>query len=185
MCYPIQEQSPDSPFRSCSHASDCKDLQPQEGGDGECFRHHDRRKVHVGICLSERETKSCWKHEDCAANQRCTNGYCGERQYFEAIQKMTCTSNEMCKTVLTGDLCCIDLSGSLDGWNSAKANWDKSCCTTDSDYPLIRPPANITDDQLKKIDNTIGNMKAFQMDAPVCLGLEYSMMQKLENCQDF
>ncbi|XP_023330102.1 uncharacterized protein LOC111702593 [Eurytemora carolleeae] len=56
MCYPGKGEGK-GPFRRCKQNNDCQDLQPQEGGDGlegECFRHHDRRTVHEGICLSSR-----------------------------------------------------------------------------------------------------------------------------------
>ena len=54
MCYPWAKKGP---FRSCQRKHDCKDLTPEEGGNGErvdCFRHLDRRRVLRGICLVNR-----------------------------------------------------------------------------------------------------------------------------------
>ena len=44
-----------------------------------------------------RESKVCWGHEDCGGNQKCVNGYCGDKVYFEALQNMRCTSDDICK----------------------------------------------------------------------------------------
>ena len=57
MCYPWNTPSLAHPFRTCKRRSDCKDLSEEEGGDGgngDCFRHQDRRNVFSGICLSDR-----------------------------------------------------------------------------------------------------------------------------------
>ena len=57
MCYPWNSPSLAHPFRTCKRRSDCKDLREEEGGDGgngDCFRHQDRRNVFSGICLSDR-----------------------------------------------------------------------------------------------------------------------------------
>ena len=57
MCFPWQSSIEAKPFRSCKRRSDCKGLSATEGGvggDGDCYRHQDRRKVFSGICLNQR-----------------------------------------------------------------------------------------------------------------------------------
>ena len=33
----------------------------------------------------------------------------------------------------------------------APATWDKSCCDSENEYPLIQPPTNLTDTDLSKV----------------------------------
>ena len=56
MCYPWKKS--DTGFRQCRRSSECKNLTVAEGGrgdDGQCFRHPDRRNVHIGICMEQRQ----------------------------------------------------------------------------------------------------------------------------------
>ena len=55
MCYPWRRR--DTGFRPCRKTSDCLELAKEEGGTGEdggCWRHSDRRNVHMGLCLDKR-----------------------------------------------------------------------------------------------------------------------------------
>ena len=55
MCYPWRRR--DTGFRPCRRSSDCVRLEREEGGtgeDGTCWRHSDRRNVHIGLCLDKR-----------------------------------------------------------------------------------------------------------------------------------
>ena len=57
MCFPWNSSSETKPFRRCKRRSDCKGLSAAEGGvggDGDCYRHQDRRNVFSGICLNQR-----------------------------------------------------------------------------------------------------------------------------------
>ena len=57
MCYPYTNKDQSHPLRLCKKKSDCRKLGIKEGGDGgdgECFRHHNRRQVTRGICTSSR-----------------------------------------------------------------------------------------------------------------------------------
>ena len=53
MCHPFSRPST---FRQCKKNSDCVGLKAGEGGedgaDGQCYRHHDRRRVTSGLCLN-------------------------------------------------------------------------------------------------------------------------------------
>ena len=43
------------------------------------------------------ETKKCWTHGDCPRHLRCTNGYCGDRAYHEALKKRQCEDDSICE----------------------------------------------------------------------------------------
>ena len=49
-----------------------------------------------------RETKTCWSHSDCPAYLRCTNGYCGDKEYFRALQERSCEEDEECEVTTPG-----------------------------------------------------------------------------------
>ena len=56
-CFPWNDQELQGKFKSCKKRSDCVQLgvvEGGDGGDGECFRHQDKRNVHAGICLKQR-----------------------------------------------------------------------------------------------------------------------------------
>ena len=93
MCYPWGRGVEGGPFRSCKKRSDCHGLVEEEGGDGmdgDCYRHHDRRNVFAGICLHPSEILSCSEHKDCPPHLRCTNFYCGEPHYYQALKSEAC-----------------------------------------------------------------------------------------------
>lgn len=85
MCFPWSSHRIHSPFRSCKRRSDCQLLGEEEGGDGgdgDCYRHQDRRNVFSGICLARSELQGCFDHSDCEPHLRCTNLFCGEPHYY-------------------------------------------------------------------------------------------------------
>ena len=43
------------------------------------------------------ETKKCWTHGDCPRHLRCTNGYCGDRNYYEALKRRQCEDDSICE----------------------------------------------------------------------------------------
>ena len=56
-CFPWDDQELQGEFRSCKTRKDCLELGEEEGGDGddgECFRHQDRRKINMGLCVRQR-----------------------------------------------------------------------------------------------------------------------------------
>lgn len=185
MCYPWNRPEVKSPFRSCKRRSDCEKLKEEEGGDGgngDCFRHNDRRKVFTGICLAKREMKTCFAHSECSGGLQCVNQVCGDSSYLQAILDLGCQKNHVCKDLLLGDHCCFDISGGLKGWYSSEAEWGKKCCSN-SQSPVIPPTGNITDQEIKKLDLRIReSFSKLQMDQLICQSLEYPLMLRLDSC---
>ena len=57
MCYPWNDSEMGGVFRKCQAKDDCKEMGEEEGGDGgdgDCFRHPDRKQVLSGICLHQK-----------------------------------------------------------------------------------------------------------------------------------
>ena len=50
-----------------------------------------------GICLQDSELLMCYDHDECPDDMPCVVGYCGEKQYFEAIGDIECENDEVCK----------------------------------------------------------------------------------------
>ena len=64
-CFPWDDQELQGEFRSCKTRKECLDLGEEEGGDGddgECFRHQDRRKIEMGICVMQRYNEMTAKY---------------------------------------------------------------------------------------------------------------------------
>lgn len=182
MCYPWKTSTG---FRWCSKDDDCESLMRREGGDGNnglCFRHPDRDNIHFGICLQKIETKRCYSHGDCPRHLRCVNGYCGDRNYYEALKKRQCEDDSICEQLLTGEMCCYDLSAA-EQWSHGHMRWIKKCCNNPSGHPVMRPSKHLSHHQMKKLDKGIAQLAPMFLDTVICEGLEYSMMTELESCQ--
>lgn len=188
MCYPWNSDSKAQPFRSCKRRSDCKDLRQEEGGDGgngDCFRHQDRRNVFSGICLSDSDMTPCFEHTDCTEGRKCTNQFCGEEQYFSALGELSCKADSFCQDMLLGDHCCFDIRGGLSAWDSGEPDWGKKCCDNKA-APVKQPPDDISDQQIKKLNQKIEvHFKNFGIDNLICMGLKYEMMLKLSACDQY
>ena len=39
----------------------------------------------------------CSEHSDCGEGRKCINLYCGEEKYYEALEEMSCDSDQFCK----------------------------------------------------------------------------------------
>ena len=44
-----------------------------------------------------RETKQCWSHGDCPRHLRCTNGWCGDPSYHQALARRPCEDDSVCE----------------------------------------------------------------------------------------
>ena len=44
-----------------------------------------------------RETKQCWSHGDCPRHLRCTNGWCGDPSYHQALTRRPCEDDSVCE----------------------------------------------------------------------------------------
>jgi len=184
MCYPWKQSSG---FRWCSKDSDCKSLTDREEGngkDGRCFRHKDRENIGFGICLKKVETQKCWTHSNCPSHLKCTNGFCGDPRYFKALQNRPCAGDEQCEQLLTGEMCCFD-TATADQWKSGQDAWKKKCCDNPSGSPVIRPPEDMEEWEIKKLDRGISYLAPYFLDFIVCEGLSYQMMLKLSSCKPY
>lgn len=182
MCYPWKTSTG---FRWCSKDEDCEELTPREEGDGSnglCFRHQDRDNIHFGICLKKIETKKCWTHGDCPRHLRCTNGYCGDRAYHEALKRRQCEDDSICEQLLTGEMCCYDLAGAK-WWSEGKMRFEKKCCNNPSGHPVLRPTRHLDRHQMNMLDKGIAALAPMFLDTVICEGLDYAMMSALSSCQ--
>jgi len=183
MCLPWASTSG---FRWCSGHSDCTSLDKRQGGDGNdgmCYTHKNKT-IRFGICLRKIETKKCWTHSDCPRYLRCTNGYCGDPLYFKALQQRPCTEDQECEKLLTGEMCCYD-TASADRWSEGQEGVHRKCCNNPKGSPVVRPPKNISQEQLEKLNNGISHLAPHFLDFVVCEGLSYQMMLKLSSCQRY
>jgi len=184
MCYPWKHSTG---FRWCSKDSDCNSLTMDEEGDGEngrCFRHEDRENIGFGICLKKVETQKCWSHSDCPSHLKCTNGFCGDPRYFQALHNRHCEEDEQCEQLLTGEMCCFD-TAAADLWKHGHDGWKKKCCNNPTGSPVIRPTQDLDEWEIKKLDKGISYLAPFFMDFLVCEGLSYEMMLKLSSCKPY
>lgn len=146
---------------------------------GFCFRHPDKRNINRGICLKARP-RACDAHTDCNGfGGKCCNGHCCNDKYFKEIMKIPCVTNEGCQDMLTGDHCCIDLSGAIGGWKVSQSNWEKRCCSNERG-PVIPPPDSISPNDIKKVNTQIGRMPLLK--ESICNGMNYPLMMKFGQC---
>jgi len=190
MCYPWRQS--DTGFRQCRRSSECRNLTVEEGGsgeDGQCFRHPDRRNVHIGICMDKWETVQCFDDTDCQDNLRCVVGYCGDQDYLDALVAMPCEEDYLCEDLHLGPECCLDVGGGVAQIMSGniEAEWGKRCCDNIR-APVTIPAANIslTDSIISKLDQKIFEIYTpWGMDIAVCTGLPYNIIQRLDSCSEF
>lgn len=193
MCYPWnsrEEHQREGAFRTCKRRSDCQHLLQEEGGegdDGDCYRHPNRRTVHTGICLDMREIVPCFDHASCEPPLKCTNGVCGDGEYFKALRDMECQDDDLCQDLLLGSQCCFDVQRGVESWarGGAEDEWGKTCC--DNKFsPVTRPRDNLTRKEIAKLSKKIHTFYSpWGLDQIICEGLDYHMMVKLSSCQEF
>ena len=102
----------------------------------------------------------CYDHDECPDDMPCVLGYCGEKQYFEAIGDIQCENDEVCKVsnkqeyivfkkmeilqdLLLGEQCCYDVSDPSSGIIGRK------CC--DHSDGVIAPNPEISIENIKKV----------------------------------
>ena len=44
-----------------------------------------------------REIVPCFDHESCDSTLACTNGVCGDKEYFKALGDMQCEDDDLCE----------------------------------------------------------------------------------------
>jgi len=133
ICYPWED---DSAVAKEDRKATCKSNE-QCGSDLVCFRHHDRRNIHKGLCMEE--IKDCSENgkSDCkhGPNRSCCNGqYCCGQEYFDQLKQLPCVNDQGCKDMGYGNFCCPDKSGGNETLPS-------TCCNEDPNPP---PPTTTT-----------------------------------------
>ena len=53
--------------------------------------------------------------------------------------------------LLTGEMCCYDLSG-LGSASLDPDSWSRRCCDNPSGHPVLRPEQELSPQQMKKVD---------------------------------
>lgn len=96
-CYPWQAHKASKedplPLGLCRMDKDCG---VTDGVRQKCFKHHDKRKITSGICIST--VDQCSSHAECQdLGGYCCNSFCCNEVYFEAIQNLPCVSDEGCQ----------------------------------------------------------------------------------------
>ena len=64
--------------------------------------------------------------------------------------------------MLTGENCCMDITGAIKGWKSAAPNWQKTCCNNPNSF--VQLPKDISGKEKQNVNKYIGsdNMKALK-----------------------
>lgn len=165
MCFPWKSKAFDLPFNRCQRRSECLETE-------DCYRHQDRRKVFSGICLSKEEMTACFDHSECQSEQKCVNGYCGDKSYFKALLDTPCTEHSFCQDLLLGTHCCHDLSD-VSQLSLGQATWAKRCCTpVEGQGPVIVTLDDMSQDHLAKLDKKLEEMEIFQENRGICEALD-------------
>jgi len=133
ICYPWED---DSAVPKKDRKSTCKSNE-QCDSDLTCYRHHDRRNIHKGLCMEP--TVDCSENgsSDCkdGPNRACCNGqFCCGQEYFDQLKGLPCVNDQGCKDMGYGNFCCPDKS--VNG-----TDVPMTCCNEDPNPP---PPTTTT-----------------------------------------
>jgi len=107
ICYPWED---DSAIPQAHRKATCKSNE-NCSGNLSCFRHHDRRKIHRGLCMEPIVDCSENNRDDCKANKSpmkecCNSQYCCDEEYFNQLKMLPCVSDFGCKDLGYGNFCC-------------------------------------------------------------------------------
>lgn len=130
ICYPWEDDSAvsqDDQIATCKSNDDCS-------GGLSCFRHHDRRNIHKGLCLEESVDCKEGGRSDCSKPECCNGQYCCDTPYFTQLKKLPCFSDEGCKDMGYGNFCCP---------NKANSSMADTCCNEDP-YPTTTTTTTTT-----------------------------------------
>jgi len=132
ICYPWED---DSAVPKHHRKSTCKSNE-QCGSDLVCFRHHDRRNIHRGLCMEPITDCSENGISDCeigGVDRSCCNGqYCCDQAYYTQLRSLPCVNDQGCKDMGYGNFCCPQKT------NMTLPN---ICCNEDPNPP---PPTTTT-----------------------------------------
>ena len=57
----------------------------------------------------------------------------------------------------------MDISGLHAGWKSGKPNWSKKCCNKSNNQAVIPPPSDVSEKDIKTINEQIGLMSGMKL----------------------
>ena len=57
----------------------------------------------------------------------------------------------------------MDISGLHSGWKSSKPNWSKKCCNKSNNQAVIPPPSDVSEKDIKTINEQIGLMSGMKL----------------------
>lgn len=110
---------------TCKSNDDCS-------GELKCFRHHDRRNIHRGLCMEKITDCSENGKTDCkdGPQRECCNGqYCCGAEYFTQLKQLPCVNDLGCKDLGYGNFCCPPKG------NKGNSTEPSKCCNTDPNPP--------------------------------------------------
>jgi hypothetical protein len=102
ICYPWSD---DSAIKSSDRKKTCKSNDNCPDGLS-CFRHHDRRQIHRGLCMEPITDCSENGRDDCAQRECCNGQYCCGQEYFDQLKQLPCVNHLGCKDLGYGNFCC-------------------------------------------------------------------------------
>lgn len=139
ICYPWAEDSsiPEKDRKAtCKSNDDCK--------TASCFRHHDRRQIHKGLCMEEARDCSENGRDDCrggGSDQECCNAqFCCEKEYFDQLKALPCVNHMGCKDLGYGNFCCPQDDVTV---NNETVSQPPVCCNTDPNPTTTMKPTTL------------------------------------------
>lgn len=102
-----------------------------------CFRHHDRRQIHRGLCMEPVTDCSENGRDDCkavskGAQRECCNGqFCCGKEYFNQLKNLSCVNDLGCKDLGYGNFCCPPTGNSTE---------PSTCCNVDPNPTTTQKP---------------------------------------------
>jgi len=130
ICYPWADDTAipaKDKKETCKSNDDCT-------GQLKCFRHHDRRQIHRGLCMEDITDCSENGRDDCkaaGAQRECCNGqYCCGQEFFDQLKQLPCVNHLGCKDLGYGNFCCPPKGNSTEA--STCCNEDPNPTTTTS-----------------------------------------------------
>jgi len=130
ICYPWEDDSnvaAKDKFITCKSDDDCS-------SGLQCFRHHNRRNIHKGLCLEESIDCREGGKDDCKAGEskkECCNGqYCCDKSYHTQLLSLPCVSDEGCQDMGYGNYCCPPKGNSTSPGHDTCCNEDPNPTTT-------------------------------------------------------
>lgn len=136
ICYPWAD---DTGIAKKDRKETCKSNDDCSGGLS-CFRHHDRRQIHRGICMDEPKDCSENGRDDCkdgAARECCNGQHCCEQVYFNQLKTLPCVNHLGCKDLGYGNFCCPAKGNSTEPNMCCNEDPNPTTTTTTTRRPIV------------------------------------------------